>query len=109
MAANTNSNRSAWVQLYEARSVPSEPESRSPGRPPGIVPRHKVGITLSQGEITELEHWQDRLSRLMGRKVSVGETVGILVRICSARLAILGEEMDTQELSKFIEKLIGEE
>jgi hypothetical protein len=109
MAANTNSNRSPWIQLYEARSVPSEPESRSPGRPPGIVPRRKVGLTLSQGEITELEHWQERFSNLMGRKVSVGETVGILTRICSARLANLGEELDAQVLSMFVDKLVGEE
>jgi len=109
MAANTNSNRSAWVQLYEARSVPSEPESRSPGRPPGIVPRRKVGLTLSQGEITEIERWQERFSNLMGRKVSAGETVGMLARICSARLANLGEELDAQVLSMFVDKLVGEE
>ena len=109
MAANIRSSRSAWVQLYEARSVPSEPESRSPGRPPGMIPRRKVGLTLSQGEITELEHWQDRFSKIMGRKVSVGETVGILTRICSARLANLGEELDEQVLSMFVEKLVGEE
>lgn len=109
MAANTNSNRSAWIQLYEARSVPSEFESRSPGRPHGMVPRRKVGITLSQGEITELERWQDRFSTLMGRKVSVGETVGILTRICSARLANLGDELDAQVLSMFVEQLVGGE
>lgn len=109
MAANTNPNRSAWVQLYEARSVPSEPESRSPGRPPGMIPRRKVGLTLSQGEITEIERWQDRFTKLMGRKVSAGETVGILARICSARLANLGEELDTQVLQMFVDKLVGEE
>ncbi len=109
MAANPNSNRSAWVQLYEARSIPSETESRAPGRPPGIVPRRKVGLTLSQGEITEIERWQDRFSKLMGRKVSAGETVGILARICSARLANLGEELDTQVLSMFVERLVGED
>ena len=108
MATNTNSSKSAWVQLYEARSVPSEPESRSPGRPPGMIPRRKVGLTLSQGEISEPERWQDRFSRIMGRKVSVGETVGILTRICSARLSNLGEELDAQVLSMFVEKLVGD-
>jgi hypothetical protein len=108
MATNTNSSKSAWVQLYEARSVPSEPESRSPGRPPGMIPRRKVGLTLSQGEISELERWQERFSRIMGRKVSVGETVGILTRICSTRLANLGEELDAQVLSMFVEKFVGE-
>jgi hypothetical protein len=109
MASITNSNRSAWVQLYEARSVPSEPETRSPGRPPGIVPRRKVGLTLSQGEITEIEHWQDRFSTLMGRKVSAGETVGILTRICTTRLARLGEEPGDEALSALVDRLVGEE
>jgi hypothetical protein len=109
MASITNSNRSAWVQLYEARSVPSEPETRSPGRPPGIVPRRKVGLTLSQGEITEIERWQERFSALMGRKVSAGETVGILTRICSARLVLLGEVLDVEVLSALVDRLVGEE
>lgn len=109
MAANTNSSRSAWVQLYEARSIPSEPETRSPGRPHGMIPRRKVGLTLSQGEITEIEHWQERFSKLIGRKVSAGETVGILTRICSARLVNLGDDQLSGELSAVVEKLIGEE
>ncbi|KAF0107693.1 MAG: hypothetical protein FD147_2401 [Chloroflexi bacterium] len=113
MAANTNPNRSAWVQLYEARSVPSEPELRSPGRPPGIVPRRKVGLTLSQGEVTEIDRWQERFSDLMGRKVSAGETVGILTRICSARLTHLrerlGDDLGAGVLSAFVDKLVGEE
>ncbi|MCX6055434.1 MAG: hypothetical protein NTZ74_11090 [Chloroflexi bacterium] len=109
MAARENSNRSAWVQLYEARSAPSEPEMRQPGRPPGIVPRRKVGLTLSQGEITEIEHWQERFSNLMGRKVSAGETVGMLARICSARLTHLGEGVGAGVLSEFVDQLIGEE
>lgn len=107
MAANTNSNRSAWVQLYEARSISSEPETRAPGRPPGMIPRRKVGLTLSQGEITEIDRWQERFSALMGRKVSAGETVGILTRICSTRLANMDEDQIPGELSALVEKLIG--
>lgn len=89
MASLPNLSRNAWVQLYEARRVSSEPEVRSPGRPPGIVPRRKVGLTLSQGEITELEHWQERFSSLLHRSVSTGETVGILTRICTTRFTRL--------------------
>ena len=48
MASTQNPNRNAWVQLYEARRVPNEQEVRAPGRPPGVVPRRKVGLTLSQ-------------------------------------------------------------
>jgi len=60
MASTQNPIRNAWVQLYEARRVPNEQEIRSPGRPPSVVPRRKVGLTLSQGEITELENWRAR-------------------------------------------------
>lgn len=109
MASNPNPTRSAWVQLYEARRVSNEPEVRSPGRPPGIVPRKKVGLTLSHGEITEIERWQERFSTLLHRKVSAGETVGILTRICTTRFSRLGESTETDALTQLVEKLIGEE
>jgi hypothetical protein len=109
MATVQNPNRNAWVQLYEARSVPAETETRSPGRPPGMIPRRKVGLTLSQGEITEIEHWRERLSKLAGRKVSAGETVGILTRICSSRFAQLDEAKTRQALVELVEELIGNE
>ena len=91
-----NTPKTAWVQLYQARRIKAESvESRPPGRPPSPIPRRKVGLTLSQGEITELEVWQERLSDLMGRKISTGETVGILTRICSARLARIEDNADS--------------
>ena len=107
MASIQNPNRNAWVQLYEARRVLAEPETRPPGRPPAPIPRHKVGITLSQGEVNELEVWQDRLSNLLGRKVSVGETVGILTRICTGRLARLGEDANVDNLLQLVERMAG--
>ena len=109
MATVQNPNRNAWVQLYEARSVPEETETRAPGRPPGLIPRRKVGLTLSQGEISEIERWQERLSKLAGRKVSAGETVGILTRICSTRFAQLDENKTRQALVDLVEELIGNE
>jgi hypothetical protein len=109
MASLPNANRNAWVQLYEARRLASEPEMRSPGRPPGIVPRRKVGLTLSQGEITELEHWRERFSSLLHRSVSLGETVGILSRICTSRYNRMGLENEKGELVDLVEKLVGAE
>lgn len=103
-----SSNKPAWVQLYEARNMPVNPEARPPGRPPAPIPRHKVGFTLSQGEVVELESWQERLSNLLGRKVSIGETVGILTRICTARynqVTVEGEE----SLVNLVERMIGRE
>jgi hypothetical protein len=104
--------KTAWVQLYQARQYRADiVESRSPGRPPSPIPRRKVGLTLSQGEITELDTWQERFSGLLGRKISTGETVGILARICSARLNRVGagdslEGIDT--LVELVEKMVGE-
>ena len=109
MAAIQNPNRNAWVQLYEARRIPSDPEGRAPGRPPGIVPRRKVGMTLSQGEITELENWRERLSGLLRRSVSAGETIGILTRVCTTRYSRLQDQDDIVSLAQLVEKLIGEE
>ena len=101
--------KTAWVQLYQARQVKAETiESRQPGRPPSPIPRHKVGMTLSQGEITELEAWQERLSALIGRKLSTGETAGILTRICSARLARFTDSVHFDTLVELVEKMIGE-
>jgi hypothetical protein len=108
MSFNPGSNKPAWVQLYEARRLAIEYETRSPGRPPAPIPRRKVGFTLSQGEMRELEVWQDRFSKLLLRKVSVGETIGILVRISSARAAHLLENGDPASLSDLVDRMIGE-
>lgn len=101
--------KSAWVQLYQARQIKSElPDSRPPGRPPLPIPRRKVGLTLSQGEIAEMEAWQERLSALLGRKLSTGETIGILTRICTARLTRISGEGEYASLVELVEKMIGE-
>jgi hypothetical protein len=105
-----NTPKNAWVQLYQARQIKADiVETRPPGRPPSPVPRRKVGLTLSQGEITEIEGWQERLSDLLGRKLSTGETVGLLTRICTARLAHIGGSESIGSLVEMVEKLVGEE
>jgi hypothetical protein len=108
MASNSGSNKPAWIQLYEARRLAVEYETRSPGRPPAPIPRRKVGFTLSQGEIRELEVWQERFSRLLQRKVSAGETIGILVRISSARASRLLEGGESTSLADLVEIMIGD-
>jgi hypothetical protein len=101
--------KSAWVQLYQARQMKADvSEARTPGRPPSPIPRRKVGLTLSQGEITELDHWQERLSELVGRKISTGETVGILTRIATARLGRVNNLESIDSLVELVEKMVGE-
>lgn len=106
MKTGSTPTGSAWVQLYEARRMVNEPQARPVGRPPSIVPRTKVGLTLTKGEVTELEEWQDRLSALLGRKVSVGETVGILSRICTARLEQVAAKSAPADLGELVERLV---
>jgi hypothetical protein len=109
MTGNNPSNKPAWVQLYEARqNMVVEAEARTPGRPPAPVPRHKYGVTLSQSEINELTAWQERISTLLRRKVSLGETIGILTRISSARLARLAARSNPQSLVELVDRMIGE-
>jgi hypothetical protein len=96
----------AWVQLYEARRATEPVNTRLPGRPTSSIPRQKVGLTLSQAEINEIEVWQKRLSDLLRRKISAGETVGILTRICSARLERIAERVDPSDLSDLVEKMV---
>jgi hypothetical protein len=110
MPTAAGSSKNAWVQLYEARRVPSEQEIRAPGRPPGIVPRRKVGLTLSHGEIAEIEVWQGRFSDLLHRSVSAGETVGILTRIVSARYnRYIAEDKEFKALVQLVERLVNDE
>lgn len=107
MTPKTAASKSAWVQLYEARQARMHEAQRSPGRPPAPIPRHKVGMTLSQGEINELEIWRERFSELLHRKVSAGETVGILTRLCTMRHSRLSEKLNDATLGELVERMIG--
>ncbi|HEY9078397.1 MAG TPA: hypothetical protein VIO61_17810 [Anaerolineaceae bacterium] len=105
-----SANKPAWVQLYEARKISVDMvEARPPGRPPAPIPRKKVGLTLSQGEINEISAWQDRFSNLLGRKVSAGEAVGILVRISTARYARLPQDKQPSTLLELVAEMVGGE
>lgn len=109
MSETPPSSKSAWVQLYEARRLTGAAKTRMPGRPPSPIPRRKVGLTLSQGEIAELDVWQERLSALLRRKISAGETTGILVRICTARLAHLPSDQHFDSLEALVEAMISKD
>jgi hypothetical protein len=107
MSPTPSTEKPAWVQLYEARRVNMEVEVRSPGRPPAPIPRRKVGMTLSQAELQELEVWQNRFSTLLRRKVSIGETVGILTRIGTTRYVRMAARLNPATLAELVEEMIG--
>jgi hypothetical protein len=101
-------DKPAWVQLYEARRRTPAPRVRRRGRPSRTVPRKHTSIYLAEGETEELLQWQEILSGLLDRKVSYGETTGILARMCTARLEALDIETLPKSLGQLVELMSGE-
>ncbi|NIM94857.1 MAG: hypothetical protein GTO18_14245 [Anaerolineales bacterium] len=97
-----------WVQLYEARRPTAPVRTRPRGRPPRMTPRKATVVHLTEGERREIDAWKERLSPLLGRKVSLGETAGILARICSARLPYVTSEDESHTLSELVSRMVGE-
>jgi hypothetical protein len=85
----------SWVLLMESRHA--KPPQKEPtgtgerGRPRLNVATSQTSMTLSKGDREAIEFWQGQLSRLLDRKVSMGETVGFLARICQERFTTLDE------------------
>ena len=55
-----------------------------------------------------MEAWQERFTRLLNRKLSTGETIGILARLCTARFTRLAEQSEPASLVELVERMIGE-
>lgn len=104
-----NGDKPAWVQLYEARRRAPPPRLRPRGRPPMTVPRKSTHIRLSDGERGDILHWQDRFSAVLKRNVSLGETAGILARICSERLVSLDPKEPPDSLSDLVDLMVSGE
>lgn len=98
-----------WVQLYEARRASPPSRTRTRGRPARVTPRKATVVHLTDGERVEIDSWQKRISPLLGRKVSLGETAGILARICSARLPRINGDLSFDTLSDLVKLMVGEE
>jgi hypothetical protein len=58
--------------------------------------------------MAELTKWQNRFSKMLGRKISLGETVGIISRICSARLQLVPGEK-ARNLDELVQLMINNE
>ena len=99
----------AWVLLYEARRPTPITRTRPRGRPPRVTPRKATVIHLTDGERLEIDAWQERLSPLLGRKISLGETAGILARICSARLPKVDNGSEVKSLAELVTAMVGGE
>ena len=87
----------SWVLLLESRHAKS-PEKEpvmtgERGRPRLNVATTQTSMTLSKGDREAIEFWQARLSTVLNRKVSMGETVGFLARVCQERLTTMDESV----------------
>ncbi len=98
---NKRSKRSySWLELYEAKTSdqPIRTTSERPrGRPPRVLAAKKRSVYLTSGEEEAINRWQSIFSELFGRKVALGETAGILARICADRFDILSDGESTGE------------
>jgi hypothetical protein len=85
----------SWLMLIESRHA--KPPEREPigtgerGRPRLTVATSQTSMTLSKGDREAIEFWQGQLSAQLNRKVSMGETVGFLARVCQERFNIVSD------------------
>ncbi len=111
LARKESKSTFSWTMLYEARMTRNAPEavlpSVSPGRPPRPVPVKTTTVTYTAGDEEAIRIWQVYLTGLLGRKPSMGETAGILARICSERLAALGGDPQPASLAELVGLLVG--
>jgi hypothetical protein len=101
----------SWLQLYEARYIRTPPTplpSGSPGRPARAVPVKKTSVTYTAGDEEALLLWQEKFTDLLGRKPSMGETAGLLARICTDRLEWLHPASLPGSLGEFVTLMVEE-
>jgi len=114
---NKRAKRSySWLELYEAKSSdqPIRTTSERPrGRPPRVLAAKKRAVYLTSGEEEAITRWQAIFSELFGRKVALGETTGILARICADRFDLLSELFSDAakpaSMPELIDLLVGAE
>ncbi len=80
----------AWALLHETKSSLPAPTPLPAGRPPRSSPARKSTVHLTSGDEEAIHLWQHFFSDILGRKVSLGETFGLLARICQERAEMIG-------------------
>ncbi len=100
----------SWTMLIESRH--GKPPEKEPtgtgerGRPRLNVATQQTSMTLSKGDREAIDFWQEHLSKLLNRKVSMGETVGFLARICQERLNVIDEVSDSESLQELVQLFV---
>lgn len=102
---------SAWLQLYIAQKTrtPSGKPTIRPGRPGRVVAWADLHMEMPQGDLKQVRDWQKRFDVLLNRKVSLGETVGLLARICTARFDVLDPNGVPDDIENLVDLMVGDD
>jgi len=102
----------AWALLHETKTNQPATSPLPAGRPPRLSPARKSTVHLTSGDEEAIHLWQNVFSEVLGKKVSLGETFGLLARICQERAAMLDLSLNDyhgpDRLVDLIQKLVGE-
>ena len=101
---------SAWLQMYIAQKtlIPSGKPEVPRGRPRRLVAWADLHTEIPQGDLQQVRDWQQRFNDLLGRKVSLGETIGLLARINTSRLEFLDVKTLPEDIQTLVNLMIGE-
>ncbi len=101
----------SWVLLLESRH--GKPPEKEPigtgerGRPRLNVATYQTSMTLSKGDRESIDYWQDYLSTMLNRKLSMGETVGFLARVCQERMNLVNDpENQPKSLQDLVQLIV---
>jgi hypothetical protein len=83
-----------WLLAY---TYSSPPPSRAGGRPAAAFPRASYSCKLTAEDVRTLDIWQKRLSALLGRALSRGETSGFVTALLDRRLGARNGDLDDPE------------
>ena len=101
---------SAWLELYTVQKsrAPRPAPAAGRGRPPRIGALKQLHSYISEADEELLVGWRDRFARLTGKTITLGETVGLLARICNNRIEMLGLKGDPDSIEALVGLLVGE-
>lgn len=101
----------SWIVLHEARSKNVQPVVDEPstpiGRPPRPLPVKQTTVTYSAGDEEALKEWQAIFAGLLNRKPSLGETAGILAKLCLERKALIDDGKGYANLLDLVKRMTG--
>ncbi|MHC1732948.1 MAG: hypothetical protein AB9888_13095 [Bacteroidales bacterium] len=101
----------AWALLHETTSQKIR-SSLPTGRPPRSSPTRKSTVHLTTGDEEAIRQWQAYFSSALDKKVSLGETFGLMARILRERAELLNiplhePDTQTQKFLELVQKLVG--